>query len=585
MKAADFVEGLESSLTSFLKEPTAEKKQIILQQIGRCNHLPLHMALEERLLDKCADVSKVQKSMEKLKKTIDTLTCPPCYQGILVDFQKNGNSDRAVVSMGNAGKIETAISPEVEKSDLHVGDVVVLNNDSTCVLGSRGLYNRGEVAELDRMLGDGRLVLIDRGSEPVIVNPAEPLRGVSVSAGSKIRFDRHAALAFEVIEEREFDAFFDLMTEVTFDDVGGCEEQIDRIKQALFWPLLYPEKYARYPIEAPSGVLLSGPPGCGKTLMAKATICELLKFYCERNPEREVDPRRHFIYVKGPEILSMWVGESERAIRDIFRKADDISRSTGLVVIIFWDEIESIVPVRGSRISSSIDGTVVPAFLSEMDGLEERKGKVILMAATNRPDMIDPAVLRRGRMDVTIEIPRPNRQSARDILNIYLSPDLPYQMEEGEDGEAKAAELVEAAVSYIYRQSEGESSLATIMLRDGSRRSIRPSQLFSGAVARNIVQRSALCALRQELEMETLLRPPPKPATASMIKGFSRPRKISTGISADILLRAIDQEFTELVKLLTPRNIKNYINLPDEADVVAVEPASPGISSHRYMRH
>ncbi|MFQ6104791.1 MAG: AAA family ATPase [Candidatus Glassbacteria bacterium] len=585
MNATVFVESLQSSLKSFLEEPTAEKKRIILQQIGRCTHLPFHMALEDHLLDKCAEVSSVQRSLEKLKETIDTLTCPPCYQGILVDFQKNGSSDRAVVSLGNGGKIETAISPEVERSGLHIGDVVVLNNDSTCVLGSRGPYNRGEVAELDRILEDGRLVLTEHGSGPVIVNPAEPLRGVLVKAGSRIRFDRHAALAFEVIEEREFDGFFDRMAEVSFDDVGGLDEQIERIRQALFWPLMYPEKYARYPIEVPKGILLSGPPGCGKTLLAQATICELLKFYSERNPGGEVDPRSHFLYVKGPEILSMWVGESERAIRDIFRKAGDISRSTGLAVIIFWDEIESIVPVRGSRISSSIDGTVVPAFLSEMDGLEERNGKVILIAATNRPDVIDPAVLRRGRMDVTIEIPRPNRQSARRILNIYLTPDLPYQMEDGEDRAAKAAELVEAAVSYIYRQSEGESSLATVMLRDGSRRTVRPSQLFSGAVAKNVVQRSALCALRQELEIETLLKLSPRSGRASMRKGFSRPQRNSTGISADILLKAIDEEFTEMVKILTPHNVKNYIDLPHEADVVAVEPASPAISAHGYVRH
>jgi proteasome-associated ATPase len=504
MNRAQFVESLQSQVNNFMNEPSQDGKAALLSEIMRCQELSSHVALEAHLLDRCAGISQVKQELQKLKEVIHALSSPPCYQALLINIPGDGRSDRAVVVTWNGQSIETSISPELDRSSLHVGNLVVLNHDANCIIGCRGPFTSGEVGELSRILPDGRLVLSEHSGELVIVRPVEPLRTVPMKSGSKVRYDRQAALAFEVIQEQEYDgSFLDNMVEAGFQDIGGLDREIEQIREALFWPFLYPEKTRSYKLSLPKGILLSGPPGCGKTLLARATICEFFKILSGSKSIDDTESRRHFFYLKGPEIMSMWVGEAERKIRDVFRNADELSRSTGLPVFLFWDEFDAVAPIRGSRISSSVDSTIVPAFISELDGLDDREGKIVLMAATNRPDTIDPAVTRRGRMDYSLNIPRPDRNSAREILKRYLTADLPYRMENGNDRDAVVEELLEAAVSYIYRHGNNDGSLATILFRDGTRRSVHSHQLFSGAVARNIVRRSSRASLRKDREKIT----------------------------------------------------------------------------------
>jgi len=310
--------------------------------------------------------------------------------------------------------------------------------------------------------------------------------------------------------------------------------------------------------------------------LARATISELLRAYqAGSNVQGEVQPERHFYYVKGPELLSMWVGQTERAIRQVFRHAKETSRASGLPVLIFWDEIESLIPVRGSRISSSVDATIVPTFLSEMEGLETADGKVVLIGATNRIDVVDPAMLRPGRFDYIVDVPRPNRAAAREILRLYLKPSLPYGNRDGKSPEELAASLLDMAVAYVYSENEQENRLASILFRDGKRQWVRRSDLFSGAVAKNVVQKASRQALRREL--------------ASKMKGSKADLHLVQedpvrGILPEDLITSIQEELGALARVLTPRNIRSYLELPQDQDVVAVEPVPAPPMVHRFVR-
>lgn len=562
---------LEALLTSFASEPDEDKKRALLSAMQECRHLHVHLALEDRLLQKYLEVTSVQRELEELRKTMEALTAPPHHQAILLgkvgsDGDGNGALERAVVATSSGHRIEAVLSPQLKNEDLRVGDLVVLDKEAACVLADHGPYlGPGEVGQLVRVLPDGRLLLQGHGDEQIVAEPAAALRSNGpLKEGARVRYERASGIAFEVIPQQETNTFLRKTKPITFADVGGLDQQIERVKEAVFWPLLYPEKFGEYGLEVPRGILLSGPPGCGKTLLARATIFELLRAYQERDGGKEVQAEGHFLYVKGPELLSMWVGETERAIREVFRRARDTSAASGFPVLIFWDEIESLIPIRGSRISSSVDATIVPTFLSEMEGLEDADGKVILMAATNRIDAVDPGMLRPGRFDYILEVPRPNKTAAKEILRLYLRPSLPLASWDGKDPEQIVGELIDVVTAHVYCETE-DNRVATILFRDGSRQPVRRSDLFSGALARDVVQKGARRALRREI-LKTQTNFAPRVHTEVIMEPPVR------GIFAEDLITALEEELASLARVLTPKNIRSYVSLPQDQEVVAVEP-------------
>ncbi|MDZ7411909.1 MAG: AAA family ATPase [candidate division KSB1 bacterium] len=567
---------LDGLLTSFASEPDEDKKRAILSAMQECRHLHVHLALEGRLLEKYLEVTSVQREVQELRKTVEALTAPPHHQAILfgkvgTNGDGNGTLERAIVATSSGHRIEAVLSPQVKGEELRVGDLVVLDKEAACILADHGPYlGPGEVGQLLRVLPDGRLLLQGHGDEQIVAEPAAALRSngsLSLKEGARVLYERASGIAFEVIPQQE-KAFLSQTKPITFAEVGGLHEQIERIKEAVFWPILYPEKFAEYSLDVPRGILLSGPPGCGKTLLARATIFELLRAYQERDGAKEVQADSHFLYVKGPELLSMWVGETERAIREVFRRARDTSAASGLPVLIFWDEIESLIPVRGSRISSSVDATIVPTFLSEIEGLENANGKVVLMAATNRIDAVDPGMLRPGRFDYILDVPRPNKTAAKEILRLYLRPSLPLAPRDGKNSEDIASELIDTVAAYVYCETE-DNRVATILFRDGSRQPVRRSDLFSGAVARDIVQKAARRAMRRELQGSQVS------FATRRHKGVIEEPPLR-GILAEDLIAALDEEMASLARALTPKSIRSHVSLQlQDQEVVAIEPHTP----------
>jgi proteasome-associated ATPase len=300
--------------------------------------------------------------------------------------------------------------------------------------------------------------------------------------------------------------------------------------------LLHPERFARYRIRPARGITLCGPPGCGKTLIAQALA--------HRLAERASDGRGYFVLVKGPELLSMWVGESERLIRQIIRAARQLANRTGELVFLFWDEIDAIARTRGASRFSSVEGSIVPTLLTEIQGFEsETAGTLIVCAATNRPDLLDPALLRPGRLgDLILEIPRPNRSAAREIFAKKIDPALL-------DREESLDDLLERTLARIYAPAE-ENTVASLLFRDGGRQPLRRQDLISGATIEKVVSAAARQACLREVDLEQ-----------------------SGGIRTQDLAVAVEQEFAEVGKVLKPHNIREYVALPEDREVVAVERA------------
>ena len=431
-----------------------------------------------------------------LKSEVDRLAEPPGSYGVFLCRLDDGSLDVAV----SGRKMRLVAIPDVDTSGLRPGQEVMLN-ESLNVVGVRDFERIGEVVMFKEMLADGeRALVIGRADEERVVALAEPLLQRPLRAGDSLLLEPRSNYVFEVIPKSEVEELvLEEVPDVDYADIGGLGTQIDAIKDAVELPFLHPDLFEEHRLAPPKGILLYGPPGCGKTLIAKAVANSLAKKVAERTGRQE--GRSYFLNIKGPELLNKYVGETERHIRLVFQRARE-KASEGMPVIVFFDEMDSLFRTRGSGVSSDVENTIVPQLLSEIDGVESLEN-VIVIGASNREDMIDPAILRPGRLDVKIKIQRPDAESARDILTKYLTADLPLHAddlgEHGGDAEATCAAMIQRAVERMYSE-EDENRFLEVTYANGDKEVLYFKDFNSGAMLENIVSRAKKMAIKDFLD-------------------------------------------------------------------------------------
>ncbi|MFV0256910.1 MAG: proteasome ATPase [Acidimicrobiales bacterium] len=487
---------------------TMEEEVITLRR--RLQDAPKRVrTLEERLLDTKGQLAQAVSQNEKLTYTlrearehiaalreeVDKLTQPPSAYGTLLGMNSDGSVD--VFSSGRKMRVEA--HPAIEVDELVRGAEVVLN-ESLNVVKVRPPEHAGEVVTVKEMLEDGvRAVIVGRADEERVVDMAEHLIGVGIRAGDSMLLDGRSSILVERLPKAEVeDLVLEEVPDVSYADIGGLDDQIETIVDAVELPFLHAELFAEHELPAPKGILLYGPPGCGKTLIAKAVANSLAKKVSEISGD-DVS-RSFFLNIKGPELLNKYVGETERQIRLIFQRAREKSEE-GWPVIIFFDEMESLFRTRGSGISSDIESTIVPQLLAEIDGVETLKN-VIVIGASNREDLIDPAILRPGRLDVKIKIERPDEMAARDIFANYLTSAIPIaQSETDEHGSLDQAitAMIEQAAAYMYR-TDDDTRFLEVTYQNGDKEILYFKDFSSGAMIENIVRRAKKLAIKRFLD-------------------------------------------------------------------------------------
>src|SRR4051812_14586637 len=465
--------------------------------------------LEERLLETKGQLAQAVSQNEKLSATlrearehiaalreeVEKLTMPPNAYGTYL-----GQNDDGTVDVFSAGrKMRVSIHPEIETDDLSRGDEVVLNESLNVVLARPG-ERHGEVVTFKELMEDGeRALIVGRADEERVAELAATLRGVSLRAGDHVLMDARSGLLVEKVPRPEVEELvLEEVPDVSYDDVGGLDDQIEQIKDAIEPPYLYGDLFHEHELEPPKGILLYGPPGCGKTLIAKAVANSLAKRVAEKTGNDKA--RSYFINVKGPELLNKYVGETERQIRLIFERAREKSEE-GNPVIVFFDEMDSLFRTRGTGISSDIESTIVPQLLAEIDGVEALRN-VIVIGASNREDLIDPAILRPGRLDVKIKIERPDEDSAKQIFAQYLVPTLPIADDETKhfdgDGARAVSKMIDVAVDAMYATDETNRFLE-VTYQNGDKEILFFKDFSSGAMIENVVRRAKKLAIKRTI--------------------------------------------------------------------------------------
>ncbi|HSA86716.1 MAG TPA: AAA family ATPase [Nitrospira sp.] len=447
-----------------------------------------------------------QRELEfkKVSEVVAKLTAPASRIGTLLDVPGEG---LARIVVGGA-EYYANVDPRVSDADLKVGTQILVN-EAYAVIRTLGYDRSGPILKLAEAMSDGRLRFEqDMGRQSLILQRSTDLVGVELRAGDEIRIDPSHRVAIEkLVDHKTSRHVLDETPKVTWEQIGGQNEAIAAIRKAIEYPLLHAETFERFKFSQPKGFLLYGPPGCGKTLIGQAAAGSLAKLVGESKHESSDRDKRPpvtsgaFLHVKGPEILNMWLGESERMVRDLFEQAR-ARRKDGALPFIFIDEAESVLGTRRAMRSFNISNTLVPMFCSEMDGIESLRDVVIILAS-NRPDLIDPAVLRPGRIDRKIKVSRPNRDAAAEILKVYLTADLPLDatlMKErgGQQIQAVTA-LVADIIESIYRRTD-DNRLLSIRLRTGQNKVLYRGDLVSGAILASIVQRAKEKAIDRTIQ-------------------------------------------------------------------------------------
>jgi proteasome-associated ATPase len=488
--------------------------------------------LEERLLETKGQLAQAVSQNEKLTYTlrearehiaalrdeVEKLTQPPSAYGTFLTRNDDGTVD--VFSGGR--KMRVALHPDADGGDLVRGAEVVLNESLNVVL-ARSPERSGEVVTLKEVLADRRrAVVVGRTDDERVAELAEHLVGERLRAGDSLLVDPRTGLLLERLPRPEVEELvLEEVPDISYEDVGGLDAQIEQIKDAVELPFLHQALFATYELPAPKGILLYGPPGCGKTLIAKAVANSLARKIAEVSGDEEA--RSYFLNIKGPELLNKYVGETERQIRLVFQRAREKSEE-GWPVIVFFDEMDSLFRTRGSGISSDIESTIVPQLLTEIDGVESLKN-VIVIGASNREDLIDPAILRPGRLDVKIKIERPDADAATAVFARYLRPTLPLDAGEvanlgGGDPDKAVRVMIEHAVAEMYRTDE-QNQFLEVTYQNGDKEIMYFKDFSSGAMIENIVRRSKQLAIKRA------------------IAGGAE------GLQAEDLVRSVHQEFRE----------------------------------------
>ena len=464
--------------------------------------------LEERLLETKGQLAQAVSQNEKLTYTlreardhiaalreeVEKLTQPPSAYGTLL-----GRNDDGTVDVFSGGrKMRVSIHPDLEEQSLSRGLEVVLNESLNVVL-ARSSELSGEVVTLREVLEGGtRALVVGRADEERVVELADWLVGTTLRSGDTVLLDPRSGLLLERLERPEVEELvLEEVPDISYDDVGGLDTQIEMIMDAVELPFMHQALFAEYKLPAPKGILLYGPPGCGKTLIAKAVANSLSKKVSEVTGQPAA--RSYFLNIKGPELLNKYVGETERQIRQVFQRAREKSEE-GVPVIVFFDEMESLFRTRGTGISSDMESTIVPQLLAEIDGVETLKN-VIVIGASNREDLIDPAILRPGRLDVKIKIERPNEMAASSIFARYLTADLPLSEDEvvelgGGDREKAVRVMIERTVEVMYQTDEMNQFLE-VTYQNGDKEIMYFKDFSSGAMIENIVRRAKKLAIKR----------------------------------------------------------------------------------------
>ncbi len=430
-----------------------------------------------------------------LKEEVDRLAQPPTGFGT---FLQRNDDDTVDVFTGGR-KLRVTVSPAVDRDELRRGHEVILN-EAMNVVAALEFETTGEVVMLKELLADGeRALVLGNTDDEKVVKLADSLVGLKLRAGDSLLLDSRAGWVYERIPKSEVEELvLEEVPDVDYESIGGLRGQIDSIKDAVELPYLHPDVFVEHELKPPKGVLLYGPPGCGKTMIAKAVAASLAKKVSERTGE---EGRSYFLNIKGPELLNKYVGETERHIRLVFQRARE-KASEGTPVIVFFDEMDSLFRTRGSGVSSDVENTIVPQLLSEIDGVEGLEN-VLVIGASNREDMIDPAILRPGRLDVKIKIERPDAESARDIFSKYLTPTLPLHPDDlaewGGDRVATTQGMIQRTVEAMYTESE-DNQFLEVTYANGDKEVLYFKDFNSGAMIQNIVDRAKKMAIKDLLE-------------------------------------------------------------------------------------
>jgi len=546
---ADPVELIDECLAAF---PDGDPRQKLLYKLR-------HVVTAQSVAQDRRDTE-----LKKLNEVVAKLTAPANRVGLLVEVPAEGV---ARIVVGGA-EYYANIDPRLSAEELKIGTQILVNEAYT-VIKALGYDRNGPVLKVAEILPDGRIRFEqDMGRQALILQRSSDLLAVDLKAGDEVRIEPTHRIAIEKFENRQARThLLDEVPSVTWEQIGGQHQAIDAIRKAIEYPLLHAETFTKYQFTQPKGFLLYGPPGCGKTLIGQAAAASLSQLVRESQAQASEGQTKNppvtsgtFLHIKGPEILNMWLGESERIVRDLFAKAR-ARRKEGALPFIFIDEAESVLGTRRSMRSFNINNTLVPMFCAEMDGIESLQDVVIILAS-NRPDLIDPAVLRPGRIDRKIKVARPNREAAVEILSVYLTPALPLDRDlleqNKQDHETARRAVIDQVVDSLFTRTD-QNRVLSIRLRNGQNKVLYRGDLVSGAILSSIVQRAKEKAIERAV------------AQTGAAAG--------DGIRAQDLLDAVQEEFREGEMLPPDDAAEEWLKLLDHHPEQVV-----GVSSFRRGR-
>jgi proteasome-associated ATPase len=468
------------------------------EALRRRYHLTLgKLSDAERQNEKLVAILEEAKGqIELLKEEVDKLCVPPNSYGVFQRTNKDGTAEIIV----DHKRMRVNVHPNLDTTHLQEGQLVVLN-EAFNVVEAAGFTRRGEIASVVDVLGNGRAVVLGHTDDERVVTLATPLRGERLKVGDNVLVDPRTQYAFEKMPRSAVEEVaLEEVPDVTYDRIGGLDEQVEILRDAIELPYNYPGVFKEHQLAPPKGILLYGPPGCGKTLIAKAVANSLARSIEERTGR---ESPAYFLNVKGPELLNKYVGETEHKIREVFKRARE-KANEDVPVVIFFDEMDSLFRMRGSGISSDMEATVVAQFLSEIDGVESLKN-VIVIGASNRQDLIDPAVLRPGRLDLKVKVNRPDRDAADEIFTKYLTHDLPFHLEAEERYGSDPAKIVDGmigdTIEEMYATSE-DNKFLEVTYAKGEREVFYFKDFVSGAMIENIVARAKKKAVKRFIDHE-----------------------------------------------------------------------------------